>query len=97
MQKEEFLYQYLVQYNKYENNITGRSVVYWREQKNDGMVFCAIRNLLCHDTENSLNEIADYMSFKDVLASLKELALKDDARLRLIKFMLYTTNIEKIL
>lgn len=94
MKKEVFLYEYLIKYNEYESKIDGNVTEYWKSQNNDGLFFYALRNLLCHHTKESIENIKSYIPYVTILNKLSNLTLERNERLKLLEFMLNTSNIE---
>lgn len=94
MRKEDFLYQFLVKFNEYEKSIKGHYVPYWKAQENDGLIFNALRNILCHNVNDFFGNINNYVSLEEILCGLTDLKLDYKKRLKLIQFLLNTANIE---
>jgi len=94
MTKEEFLYQFLIEYNKHERATSANMYDYWHDKCVDSPILYAFRNTLCHYTEESLKILEDFIQFERVLEFLKSLNIDNVDKFNIINFVLQSTNIE---
>lgn len=98
MRREDFIYQYLLEYNNHEKKFGNNDAVsYWKDSDQtmgtSGLVFMVIRNALVHNTFETINELEKIGSLSEVLESLKTCKLQSDDR---IKYMSILFNNEKV-
>lgn len=88
--KEEFIYKFLTEYNKIENNI--------KESNNIVDVkLRAIRNTLCHNLETSINELNKFVSFNEILELFGKSELTQDLEWKINKFIWKSNDLEEFL
>lgn len=87
MNKEDFLYQYLITYNEYENKFEGKDAVsYWREKDlmngSSGLIFMVLRNALVHNTHETFLRLEGVNSFSNILSSLRECKVESKEKIK---------------
>lgn len=89
MRKEDFLYQYLLKYNEYENKFNGQDAVsYWRENDSSGLIFMVLRNALVHNTQETISRLEAISSFNNILNSLKICNLESKDKIKYMSIFL---------
>lgn len=93
MKKEEFIYEYMLAYNKYEQKFNGKTAVdFWRDydKKNgtSGLIFMALRNELVHNTYETMLEIESINPLALIIQELKNPQLKIKERMKYLNFFL---------
>lgn len=103
MIREKFVYQYLIEYNKFEVHFNNNDAVsYWKNRDLSegtcGLLFMVIRNALVHNTSETVDEIEKVLSFKDILEALKSCKLTINERIKFLNILFknkkITTDLE---
>ena len=105
MEKEKFLYDYLVKYNSSElimkeeletENASDGWRLYDEKHLTSGLIFYSLRNLLVHDTVNTISEIdSSGLNYEVILEDQDILELDNTTRIKYIDFLIRTSNIER--
>lgn len=98
MRREDFVYQYLLEYNNYEKDfINNKAVDFWKKHDKingtSGLIFMVLRNALVHNTIETVTKLETISPLEKVIASLRECKLQNKEK---IKYMDIFFNNEKI-
>lgn len=102
MSKEEFLYNFLVKYNikekavinRYSTNNNDSWIKNDKDNEQDGLLLYILRNLLAHDTEETLNSLSDEFEYDSVIAWLDNMCLDKIEKLKLLEYLLKSSKVE---
>ena len=77
MNKEEFVYQFLLIYNKYEEEFKEEKAVdFWKRYDKTngtaGLIFYVLRNELVHNTAETTSQIKNVKSYSEIIDELKD-------------------------
>lgn len=104
MEKEKFLYKYLVNYNSLEDKIKSKAKTtiindwesYDIKHNTNGLIFYSLHNLLAHDTFNVIKQIENSdFEFEWILNKLNSLSLTEQECINFIEFIIISSNIKK--
>lgn len=86
MKREDFLYQYLLKYNQYEQDFNGEDAVkYWKKYDKaygkSGLVFMVLRNALVHNTLETIGNLEKIRPLSEIIKSLEDCILEGRERI----------------
>ncbi len=102
MNKEQFLYDFLVKYNQkekliqnqYNSNINDAWIKNDSANGEDGLIIYILRNLLAHDTEETLNNLKNVVNYDEVISWLDNFKVDEYQKLKLLEFILKSSKIK---
>lgn len=100
MNKEEFVYQFLLNYNEYEKRFKeDKAVDFWKKYDKtngtSGLIFYVLRNALVHNTAETTSQITKIKAFSIIIDELKDCQLEIDDRMKYLSYFLDNENVKQ--